>query len=149
MKKVTVYQPTYIHPSAQIGEGSKIGAFCDIGRDVKIGQNCIIQCHVTISNGCYVGNNVFIGPSTSVLNDKYPYSHCLTPSKIMDDVIIGGGVTILPNVTIGEDAVVGAASVVTKDVPQGVVVYGNPASVQMTRKEYEEKKREFLASHGM
>jgi len=67
----------------------------------------------------------------------------------MDSVIIGGGVTVLPTVTVGKEAVVGAASVVTKDVPPGVVVFGNPARIKMTRDEYENKKKQFLASRGM
>jgi UDP-2-acetamido-3-amino-2,3-dideoxy-glucuronate N-acetyltransferase len=141
---VHIYQPSYVHPSARIGEGTKIGAFCEVGKEVVIGKNCNIQGHVIISNKCMVGDNVFIGPKTVILNDKYPFSHCLTPSKILDGVIIGGGVTILPNLTIGKNAVVGAGSVVTKNVPENTVVYGLPAKIIMSKAEYERKKGDFL-----
>lgn len=113
MKKI--YRPCYIHPSAKIGEDTKIGAFCDIGKNVVIGKNCNIQAHVTISNGCKIGNNVFIGPNTSLLNDKYMDGK-LEPVVVENDVKIGGGVTVLPRVTIGEGALIGAGATVTKNV---------------------------------
>ena len=139
-ENVTIYSPTYVHDTAEIGEGTKIGAFCDIGRNVKIGKNCNIQCHVTISNGCKIGNNVFIGPNTSLLNDKYPISKRLSPVIIEDNAVIGGGVIILPNVKIGKGAVVGAGSVVTRDVPPNTVVCGNPARKICEWEEYANKK---------
>lgn len=141
MSKITVYKPTYIHKSAKIGEGTKIGAFCDIGKDVVIGENCVIQCHVTISNETVIGNNVFIGPNTSFFNDKYPPSKPLVPPVVEDDAIIGGASFILPGVRIGKGAVVGAGSVVTKDVPPNTVVVGNPARRLMNREEYDKKRQ--------
>ena len=139
-ESVTIYPPTYVHDTAEIGEGTKIGAFCDIGKNVKIGKNCNIQCHVTISNGCKIGNNVFIGPNTTLLNDKYPISKNISPVIVEDNAVIGGGVIILPNVKIGKGAVVGAGSVVTKDVPPDTVVSGNPARKIYGRKKYANKK---------
>lgn len=138
-----MYEPSYIHDSAKIGKGTKIGAFVDIGKDVVIGEDCNIQAHVTISNGVRIGDRVFIGPNTSILNDRYPVSRVLAPPIIHDDAIVGGFVVILPNVSVGEKAVIGAGSVVTKEVAKGSVVYGNPAEYKMSREEYERKKAEW------
>jgi acetyltransferase-like isoleucine patch superfamily enzyme len=143
-RNVEFGEDVVIGDNTRIGDGTRIGSFCDIGRNVVIGRNCIIQAHVTISNECQVGNNVFIGPNTSLLNDKFPHSRCLTPSIIKDHVVIGGCVTILPNVTVHENAVVAAGSVVTKDIPPNTVVKGIPAKPMMTRQEYETKRKEFI-----
>ncbi|MGD8506145.1 MAG: acyltransferase [Candidatus Bathyarchaeota archaeon] len=143
-KSVAIWNYVVIGDNTKIGDNTRIGSFCDIGRDVTIGKDCSIQAHVTISNGCIVGNNVFIGPNTSVLNDKFPHSRCLTPSAIQDNVVIGGCVSILPNITIEEDAVVAAGSVVTKDVLRKTVVKGLPARMMMTREEYEGKRKDFI-----
>lgn len=125
-KNVKIYKPSNIHSTAKIGARTKIGAFVDIGKNVEIGEDCNIQCHVTISNQCIIGSRVFIGPNTSLLNDKYPLGK-LSPVIVEDDVIIGGGVTILPSVRIEKGAFVGAGSVVTRNVGAGITVVGNPA----------------------
>ncbi|MEM3783866.1 MAG: DapH/DapD/GlmU-related protein [Candidatus Bathyarchaeia archaeon] len=143
-KDVVIWNYVVIGDNTKIGKGTRIGSFCDIGKNVMIGRNCIIQAHVTISNECRIGDNVFIGPNSSLLNDKFPHSRCLTPSIIKDNVIIGGCVTILPNVTVHENSVVAAGSVVTKDVPPNNVVKGVPAKPMMTRQEYEAKRKEFI-----
>lgn len=127
LRRYTAYKPVYIHPSARISKGTRIGAFCDIGKNVVIGKDCTIECHVTISNSTKIGDRVFIGPNTSLLNRKYPRRGIEEPAIVDDDVIIGGGATILPRVRIGCGAFVGAGSVVTKDVCSGQLVYGNPA----------------------
>lgn len=143
-KNVVIWNYVVVGDNTKIGDNTRIGSFCDIGRDVTIGANCIIQAHVTISNGCVVSNNVFIGPNTSVLNDKFPPSRCLTPSTIRDNAVIGACVTILPNITIGENSVVAAGSVATKDVPPGIVVKGIPARTMMSREKYETKRKSFI-----
>lgn len=143
-KDVVIWNYVVIGDNIKIGDGTRIGSFCDIGRDVVIGKNCIIQAHVTISNKCKLGDNIFIGPNSSLLNDKFPHSRCLTPSIVKDNVVIGGCVTILPNVTVNENSVVAAGSVVTKDVPPETVVHGIPAKTLMTRKEYETKSKAFI-----
>jgi UDP-2-acetamido-3-amino-2,3-dideoxy-glucuronate N-acetyltransferase len=143
-KGAAIWNYVVIGDGTKIGEGTLIGSFCDIGKNVSIGKNCNIQAHVTISNGCVLEDNVFIAPNSSLLNDKYPVSPLLTPPIIKDGAAIGGGVTILPNVTVGEKAVVGGGSVVTKDVPARKVVSGSPAKVVMGLKKYEAKRDAFV-----
>ena len=145
-RDTVVWNYVVVGDNTTIGDGTRIGSFCDIGKDVIIGKNCIIQAHVTISNECKLGNNVFVGPNTSLLNDKFPHSGCLTPSIIRHNVVVGGCVTILPNVTVKENAVVAAGSVVTKDVPPNTVMKGVPAEKMMTKQEYERKRRLFITT---
>ena len=145
-KNVAIWNYVVIGDNTKIGDGTTIGSFCDIGKNVVLGKNCNIQAHVTISNGCILGNNVFIAPNSSLLNDKYPKSSFMTPPIIKDNAVIGGGVTILPDVTIGEKAVIGGGSVVTKNVPPRTVASGVPATVVMTLEEYEAKRKAFIAA---
>jgi len=142
-KGVVVWNYVVIGDNTKIGDGTCIGSFCDVGKDVIIGKNCNIQTHVTISNECKIGNNVFIAPNSTLLNDKFPQSERLTPPIIKDNVIIGGCSVILPNITIGEYAVIAAGSVVTKDIKPRTVVKGVPGKPMMTRDEYEAKKKAF------
>lgn len=143
-RNVVVWNYVVIGDRTKVGDGTRIGSFCDVGKDVSIGKNCNIQAHVTISNGCKIGNGVFIAPNSTLLNDKFPVSEQLSSPTIKDDVIVGGCAVILPNVTVGEGAVVAAGSVVTKDVSAAVVVKGFPAEPMMTRKEYEARKKVFV-----
>ena len=145
-KNVAIWNYVVIGDNTKIGDGTIIGSFCDIGKNVVLGKNCNIQAHVTISNGCVLGNNVFIAPNSSLLNDKYPKSSFMTPPIIKDNAVIGGGVTVLPDVTIGEKAVIGGGSVVTKSVPPRTVATGVPATVVMTLEEYEAKRDGFIAA---
>ena len=143
---VIIWNYVVIGSNTKIRDRTRIGSFCDIGKDVVIGRDCMVQAQVTISNKCQLGHNVFIGPNSSLLNDRFPHSKCLTPSIVRNNVIVGGCVTILPNVTIGEDSVIAAGSIVTKDVWPQTVVKGAPARTMMTRKEYESKMKEFIAA---
>jgi UDP-2-acetamido-3-amino-2,3-dideoxy-glucuronate N-acetyltransferase len=145
---VTVWNFVVIGDSTKTGENTTIGSFCDIGKNVKIGKDCCLQAHVTISNECILEDNVFIAPNTTLLNDKYPRSDFLTPPTIKKGAVIGGGVTIMPNVTIGEEAVVGGASVVTADIPAHTVHKGLPSRETMDLQEYLRKRDEFKKSHG-
>jgi len=111
---------------------------------VTIGKKCNIQAHVTISNECILGDNVFIAPNSSLLNDKYPKSNLLTAPIVKDNVVIGGGVTVLPSVVLGENSVIGGGSVVAASVPPGKVLMGVPAKEVMTKEEYEAKREAFL-----
>jgi acetyltransferase-like isoleucine patch superfamily enzyme len=144
---VAIWNYVVIGDGTKIGDGTIIGSFCDLGKNVTLGKNCNIQAHVTISNGCVLGDNVFIAPNSSLLNDKYPKSSFLSPPVIKDNAAIGGGVTILPNVTVGEKAVVGGGSVVAKDVPPRTVVAGSPAKFVMSLEAYEVKRDAFIAAN--
>jgi len=145
-KDVIIWNYVVVGDDTRIGDRTRIGSFCDIGKNVKIGNDCIVQAHATISNECELGDRVFIGPNSSLLNDRFPHSTYLTPSIMKDDVIVGGCVTILPDVTIGKHSVVAAGSVVTKNVPPDTVVKGVPAKVMMTRPEYEKKRRGYISA---
>jgi acetyltransferase-like isoleucine patch superfamily enzyme len=142
-RDVTVWNYVVIGDNAHIGDETCLGSFCDVGKNVRIGRHCNIQAHVTISNGCRIGNRVFIAPNSSILNDKYPESNFLTPSTIKDDVVIGGCVTILPDVTVESNSIIGAGSVVTKNVKAETVVMGSPARLVMSVREYKARQSEF------
>jgi len=131
-KTVEVYFCTQISGNVEVGENTVIGSHCDILGDVKIGKNVRIQSQVFIPSGTIIEDDVFIGPGVIILNDKYPPSKGKhwRPVTICSGASIGGGAIILPGVTIGENSVVGAGSIVTKDVPASCVVIGNPARIQ-------------------
>lgn len=114
----------------RIGKNCKIDSFVYIEEDVTIGDNCKIRPHVFIPTGVTIGNNVFIGPGVIFTNDKHPKVHGewkLERTIVEDDVSIGAGAVILPDITIGKGAMIGAGAVVTKNVKPGEVVVGNPA----------------------
>jgi acetyltransferase-like isoleucine patch superfamily enzyme len=123
----------------EVGDNSKIGAFVEIQKNAKVGNNCKISSHTFICEGVTIEDDVFIGHGVTFINDTYPRStnsdgQLQTESdwKVETTVIkkgasIGSGATILSNVTVGERAIVGAGSVVTKNVPADAVVAGNPA----------------------
>lgn len=119
-----------IFRSCKIGKNVFVSSHCVIDPRVEIGDNTRIQVHCYLSAGTKIGKDVFIGPGTYFLNDKYPprYDKALwEPPVIKDGAIIGGGVVVCPRVTIGEKAIIGAGAVVTKDVPAGQVWLGVPA----------------------
>lgn len=142
-----VDQPT-IEEGVLIDEGTKIGQNTYIGMNVRIGKNCRIMQHVTICKDSVIGDEVFIGPNTTLLNDKYPPTKVSQPPIINSGAIIGGGATILPAVIVGLKAVIGAGATVTRDVKPGTVVCGNPARVVMSRSEYDDRQTELLERLG-
>jgi acetyltransferase-like isoleucine patch superfamily enzyme len=117
---------TLIHSGARIGTDCTIGSHCNICH-CKIGNSVSIQtaCHIT--RGTVVGDGVFIGPGVVTLNDPLVPGRPMKAPTIMEGAKIGGGSVLLPGVTVGRKATVGAGSIVTKDVPDGAVVVGNPA----------------------
>tara|TARA_B100001093_G_scaffold475568_1_gene501227 strand:- start:224 stop:700 length:477 start_codon:yes stop_codon:yes gene_type:complete len=137
--------------SEKIGAGTKIWQFCVILKDAEIGKNCNICANVFIENdvtiknnvtiksgvqvwdGTKIGNNVFIGPNVTFTNDKYPRSKKRQFIKqtinIEAGASIGANSTILPGINIGQNAMIGAGSVVTKNVPSNTLVKGVPAKI--------------------
>ena len=121
--------------NSTIGENCKIASHVEIG-GANIGNNCKIEKSVFIPPGVTIGNNVFIGPHTCFTNDKYPYATGgqwqINPTQIKDGASIGANSTILSGIVVGEKAMVGAGSIVTKDVADGMIVYGDGAKERGT-----------------
>ena len=125
----------------RIGDETKIGAFVEIQKNASVGRRCKISSHTFICEGVTIEDHVFIGHGVTFVNDMYPRATTPTgdlqteadwkvaPTLVKQGASIGSGATILANLTIGERAIVGAGSVVTRDVPPDVVVAGNPARV--------------------
>jgi len=116
----------------EIGNNCVIGSFVEIGKDVKIGNNCKIEKGVFIPTGVTIEDNVFVGPHVVFTNDKYPKATGkwkLANTLISRGASIGANSTIVCGVKIGENALIGAGSVVTKDVPPGMIAAGNPAKI--------------------
>lgn len=119
---------TLIHAGARIGAGCTLGSHCNIHR-VTIGDRVSIQtaCHITM--GVVIEDDVFIGPGVITLNDKQMGGELSFP-RICRGARVGGGSVILPGVVVGANATVGAGSIVTRDVPDGTTVLGNPARLR-------------------
>jgi acetyltransferase-like isoleucine patch superfamily enzyme len=123
----------------EIGDNTKIGAFVEIQKNASIGKNCKVSSHTFVCEGVSIEDNVFIGHSVTFINDSYPRATtgdgqlqtetdwAVERTVVKKGASIGSGSTILSKVTIGENAIVGAGSVVTKDVPPNAIVAGNPA----------------------
>ena len=125
----------------RIGDNTKIGPFVEIQKNVSVGRNCKIQSHSFICEGVSIADEVFVGHGVMFINDRYPRAATdegglqteadweVVPTVIKRGASIGSNTTILCGVTVGEAAIVGAGSVVTKDVPPHTIVAGNPARV--------------------
>ena len=128
-----IWQFAIILKKATIGKNCNINCHTFIENDVKIGNNVTVKAGVFIWDGIEIENNVFLGPNVTFVNDKFPrskvYPEAFQQIKICKGASIGANATILGGITIGEHALVGAGSVVTKDVPAFALVYGNPAKV--------------------
>lgn len=122
-----------------IGDRTKIGAFVEIQRNARVGRNCKISSHTFICEGVTIEDNVFVGHAVTFINDSYPRATNsdgqpqtekdwkVEPTVVKKGASIGSGSTILSSVVIGENALIGAGSVVTHDVPKNAIVAGNPA----------------------
>ena len=125
----------------KIGDGTRIGPFVEVQRGAVIGARCKISSHSFICEGVTIEDNVFIGHGVMFTNDSYPRATTsngglqteadwkVERTLVTQGASIGTGATILPNLSIGENAIVGAGSVITRDVPANAVVAGNPAKV--------------------
>src|SRR4051812_37899363 len=124
-----------------IGDGSKIGTFVEIQKGATVGKNCKISSHTFICEGVHLADNVFVGHNVTFINDRFPRAtnddgslqteadwQCIE-TYVEQGASIGSSATILCGLRIGERAVIGAGSVVTRDVPDNAVVAGNPARV--------------------
>jgi acetyltransferase-like isoleucine patch superfamily enzyme len=125
----------------EVGDSTKIGAFVEIQKNAKVGKNCKISSHTFVCEGVVIEDEVFVGHNVAFINDSYPRATSehgqlqteqdwkVERTLVKRRASIGSGSTILSKVTIGENALVGAGSVVTKDVPANAVVAGNPAKI--------------------
>ena len=125
----------------EIGDETKIGAFVEIQKNASVGKRCKISSHTFVCEGVTIEDHVFVGHGVTFINDSYPRATTssgdlqtasdwtVEPTLVRKGASIGSGATILANVVIGERAIVGAGSMVTRDVPAGAIVVGNPARV--------------------
>jgi len=124
-KNVTIRNYVMLKKGTKIGDDCYIGSYFRSGGNDIIGNRVVIKCKTTSSPGVRIGDGSFIGPHVLLLHKTHGGTSM--PCEIKEDVYIGGGATILPNVTVNKCATVGAGAVVTKDVTEGNTVKGNPA----------------------
>jgi UDP-2-acetamido-3-amino-2,3-dideoxy-glucuronate N-acetyltransferase len=139
-KEVKIYDFVNLY-SCEIGDNTKIGTFVEIQKGAKIGKNCKISSHTFICEGVTIEDNVFVGHNVTFINDLYPRATTengdlqkeedwvIIPTLVKNGASIGSSATLLCGVTVGERAIVGAGSLVTKDVPARTIVAGNPARI--------------------
>ncbi|HDZ58486.1 MAG TPA: N-acetyltransferase [Ignavibacteriales bacterium] len=139
-KDVKIYDFVNLY-GCSIGDNSKVGTFVEIQKNATIGANCKISSHTFICEGVHIGDGVFVGHNVTFINDKHPRSvntdgsmqteidWAVVDTFVKDGASIGSSATILCGITIGENAIVGAGAVVTKDVPPNTIVAGVPAKV--------------------
>jgi acetyltransferase-like isoleucine patch superfamily enzyme len=139
-KEVTLAKFVNLY-GCEIGDETKIGSFVEIQKNAKIGKRCKISSHTFICDGVVIDDNVFVGHGVVFINDTYPRATTpagklqtakdwkVEPTMVMKGASIGSGAVILSNLTVGENAIVGAGSVVTRSVPSNSIVVGNPAHV--------------------
>lgn len=134
------YVASYVNLyGCHIGNNTKVGAFVEIQKNAKIGNNCKISSHTFICEGVIIEDRVFVGHSVTFINDRFPRSTnhdgimktenewSLEPTLVKEGASIGSGSVIMCGITIGSNAIVGAGSVVTRNVEPGTIVAGNPA----------------------
>ena len=139
-ENVRIFDFTNLY-GCEIGDNSKVGTFVEIQKGAVIGRNCKISSHTFICEGVTIEDDVFVGHNVTFINDTYPRATSAdgglqteadwtcVPTRIKRGASIGSSATLLCGITVGENAIVGAGSVVTKDVPPDTVVAGNPARI--------------------
>jgi UDP-2-acetamido-3-amino-2,3-dideoxy-glucuronate N-acetyltransferase len=139
-KDVKIYRFVNLYGGA-IDDNSRVGCFVEIQKNAKIGKNCKISSHTFICEGVTIEDDVFVGHNVTFINDKYPRATngggrpqseadwVVRPILVKKGASIGSGATIMCDVTVGENAIVGANTLVTKDVPANSIVAGNPGRV--------------------
>jgi UDP-2-acetamido-3-amino-2,3-dideoxy-glucuronate N-acetyltransferase len=138
-KDVKIFAFTNLY-GCEIGDDTKIGTFVEIQKGSKIGRRCKISSHSFVCEGVMIEDDVFVGHSVTFTNDLYPRATAggqlqteadweCRPTLVKKGASIGSGATLLCGITVGEQAIVGAGAVVTKDVPAHAVVAGNPAKI--------------------
>ena len=137
---VTIYDFANLY-GCEISDNTQIGTFVEIQKGSKVGKNCKIQSHTFICEGVTIEDNVFIGHNVTFINDRFPRATTADgmlqreadwvcePTLVQRGASIGSSVTLLSGITVGEKAIVGAGSMVTKDVPANTIVAGNPARI--------------------
>jgi acetyltransferase-like isoleucine patch superfamily enzyme len=143
-ERVTIHAFVNLY-GCSIGDDSRIGTFVEVQKNVRVGRNVKLSSHTFVCEGVTIEDDCFIGHNVSFINDKYPRATNRTgqpqsendwqvvPTRVKRGASIGTSATILCGVTIGENATVGAGSVVTHDVPDNAVVAGNPAKPKQVR----------------
>ncbi|MEK9651313.1 MAG: acyltransferase [Poseidonia sp.] len=135
--------PCHIGRDARIGSDVRIGALAHVGQRVSIGDRCKVQGTAYIADACVLHDDVFIGPAAVLLNDKFPPSNDRekwAPVVVERGAVIGGNATVVPGCTVGENSVLAAGAVLTKNLPANEVWAGNPARFLMTRSDYERRR---------
>jgi acetyltransferase-like isoleucine patch superfamily enzyme len=139
-KDVKIYDFVNLY-GCQIGDNTKIGTFVEVQKGAKIGKNCKVSSHTFICEGVTIEDNVFVGHNVTFINDLYPRATSTSgalqteddwvciPTLVKKGASIGSSTTLLSGITVGENAIVGAGSIVTKDVPPNTIVAGNPAKI--------------------
>jgi acetyltransferase-like isoleucine patch superfamily enzyme len=155
-----IYEATRLAESVETGHGVLIREDVEIGKNSRLGSGSIIDGRVTVGSsvniqsgvylppGTVVGHRVFLGPCVTVTNDLYPPSPLVSGVTIEDDAVVGARAVLIAGVKVGRRAVVAAGSVVTKDVPESVVVAGVPATKIRSREEFDARRARYLESHS-
>lgn len=142
-KNVRIWNFAYVGAGSVLGDNVKIGSLAHVDYDVVIGSGTKIEGLAYIPPLSRVGRNVFIGPAAVLTNDPYPPSTKMVGVTIKDGAVIGARAVIRAGVTVGRRSVVAMGAVVTKDVPDGMVVMGVPAKVAYSRKEFDVRMKEW------